>query len=234
MAAAIEEYSYEEEHENRFLRPVTVEGVTKIYDLRAISNYRNVIMHGGYDKERRAIIVISACQLPDAGRDDWDNIMDHLFLYVLDKLDSFVVDKYVIVYLHGGAVTRNLPKIQWLHACHKQIERRFRKDVKQLYVVHPTWWVTALIKGVAHLVSSKFSQKIVFVPTIKDLEKYMPTSQIMFPQAALEYDAELTPEKMEAASAPPAHHDQSDNPLMTLGSGPQTKASTGSFSDVRI
>lgn len=83
-------------------------------DLRVIEPYKKVISHAGYchhydpsipapkpGEPAPAIIVFSACYLPDRSRRDYDYVMDHLFLYVLSSLHELIADDYILIYLHN-------------------------------------------------------------------------------------------------------------------------------------
>lgn len=83
-------------------------------DLKVIEPYKKVISHAGYchhfdasapqpkpGESAPAIIVFSACYLPDRSRRDYDYVMDHLFLYVLSSLHELIADDYILIYLHN-------------------------------------------------------------------------------------------------------------------------------------
>lgn len=84
-------------------------------DLKVIEPYRKVISHAGYchhldptipapnpGEPEPAIIVFSACYLPDRSRRDYNYVMDHLFLYVLSSLHELIADDYILIYLHNA------------------------------------------------------------------------------------------------------------------------------------
>lgn len=83
-------------------------------DLKVIEPYKKVISHAGYchhfdpsapapkpGESAPAIIVFSACYLPDRSRRDYNYVMDHLFLYVLSSLHELIADDYILIYLHN-------------------------------------------------------------------------------------------------------------------------------------
>merc|ERR1719326_376317 len=59
------------------------------------------------------------------------------------------------------------------------LPRRFKKNLKQLYILHPTKWIEAVTKIMTTSgVSKKFFQKIHYLQTIAELQKSlqpMPT-----------------------------------------------------------
>ncbi|KAH7945448.1 hypothetical protein HPB49_010948 [Dermacentor silvarum] len=155
LSDSIPEMSAREEYaEERSWKTCNVGGVERKIDMRVIEPYKKVLSHGGYFAEdRQAIIVFSACHLPDRCRRDYDYVMDNLFLYVLSTLDQLVVENYVLIYLHGATERSKMPSFGWLKRCYQMIDRRqaptffslLRKNLKGLYLVHPTFWLKTIV-----------------------------------------------------------------------------------------
>ncbi|CAH0599982.1 unnamed protein product [Chrysodeixis includens] len=77
----IPEYSAAEELSNeRAWISVPRPGGHVTCDMKVIEPYKRVISHGGYDGGGAALIVFSACHLPDNARPDYTYCMDNLFL----------------------------------------------------------------------------------------------------------------------------------------------------------
>lgn len=94
----------------------------------------------GDDSFGRKVITIYACRLPPS-----DNL-DHnrLLRYILHTLDQFVENDYVLVYFHHGLNSGNKPPIKWLWTAFKAFDRRYKKNLKNLYLVHPTNFIRIL------------------------------------------------------------------------------------------
>uniref|UniRef100_H3DLC1 CRAL-TRIO domain-containing protein n=1 Tax=Tetraodon nigroviridis TaxID=99883 RepID=H3DLC1_TETNG len=58
---------------------------------------------------------------------------------------------------------------------------RLRKNLKGFYVVHPTWYIKALITIIKPFISSKFSRKLRFVETLQELAELVPLEQLQVP-----------------------------------------------------
>ncbi|OTF81388.1 hypothetical protein BLA29_012810 [Euroglyphus maynei] len=65
-----------------------------------------------------------------------------------------VADDYILIYLHnnGGNVNghqqqsvNNMPTFSWLKRCYQMIDRKLKKNLKGLFLVHPTFWLKTLI-----------------------------------------------------------------------------------------
>jgi len=152
-----------------------------------------VLSHGGYyDCEKKvAIILFSGCFLPDRSRKEYTYLMDHLFLYALSTLEELIVEDYILVYLHGATPKSCMPTFTWLKRCYQLIDRRLRKNLKGLYMVHPTFWLKTIVALTKPFVSSKFSRKVQFVNTLSDLCLEIPTEHLVIPDRVLQYDFDL-------------------------------------------
>lgn len=168
-------------------------------DLSAIIPYKQVLQHGGYYGEGlNAIVVFSACYLPDSDQTDYDYIMDNLFLYVVSTLDLLVAEEYMIVFFNGGCKRKNVPSFAWLKRCYKMIHRRLRKSLKQLLLVHPSWYMRALITFFRPFISSKFTRKLRLVSSLKDLSTIVTLSGMSIPDAVVFHDAKRYPKSRKA------------------------------------
>ena len=56
-------------------------------------------------------------------------------------LDRYVDIDYTIVYFHHGLKTSNKPPLSWLWGLYKVLDRRYKKNLKSLYIVHPTSFI---------------------------------------------------------------------------------------------
>ncbi|KAM8826716.1 bcl-2/adenovirus E1B 19 kDa-interacting protein 2-like protein isoform 2-T2 [Synchiropus picturatus] len=66
---------------------------------------------------------------------------------------------------------------------------RLKKDLKGLLVVHPAWYIRALITMVKPFISDKFSRKIHFVHSLQELSQMIPTDRLQIPDAIRQFDA---------------------------------------------
>ncbi|XP_037296084.1 protein prune homolog 2-like isoform X1 [Manduca sexta] len=189
----IPEYSAAEELSNERAWVSVSRGNTRATcDMKVIEPYKRVLSHGGYDARGAALIVFSACHLPDNKRPDYTYVMDNLFLYVIWTLERLVTDEYVLVYLHGSAGRRRLPTFHWLHECYKLIDRRLRKSLKHLYLVHPTFWLKSFVILTKPFVSSKFFRKLSYVRSLAELAALVPVEPNAIPDQVKQYDATRT------------------------------------------
>uniref|UniRef100_A0A1A7X922 BCL2/adenovirus E1B interacting protein 2 n=1 Tax=Iconisemion striatum TaxID=60296 RepID=A0A1A7X922_9TELE len=160
-------------------------------DMKAIEPYKRVISHGGYYGDGlNAIIVFAVCFMPESNQPNYRYIMDNLFKYVIGTLELLVAENYMIVYLNGATSRKKMPTVGWLRKCYQQIDRRLRKNLKSLIIVHPSWFIRTLLALTKPFISSKFSQKIQFVYSLTDLAELVPMEYVSIPDCIKQFDAE--------------------------------------------
>ncbi|XP_018620333.1 bcl-2/adenovirus E1B 19 kDa-interacting protein 2-like protein [Scleropages formosus] len=173
-------------------RRLHIGGQDCLVNMSVLEPYLQVLSHGGYYGEgMNAIIVFSSCYLPDNTIENYQYVMDNLFRYIVGTLDLMVSENYIIVYLCGAASRTKVPAIKWLRQCYMTIDRRLRKDLKGLLVVHPTWYIKALITIVKPFLSVKFSRKLQFVNSLQELSEFIPMDHVQIPDAVRQFDESL-------------------------------------------
>ncbi|KAM7355150.1 uncharacterized protein ACRADG_001326 [Cochliomyia hominivorax] len=183
----------EERRDSRNWQKITLpDGRTRDIDMRVIEPYKRVLSHGGYLKAggHNAIVIFCACHLPDRSRTDYSYVMDNLFLYVVKTLEQLVTDDYVLIYLHGGSSRRNMPPFPWLKKCYQLLDRRLRKSLKNMYLVHPTFWIKSIIWMTRPFVSTKFWRKLIYVKSLDELSQYVTAlEKAAIPEKVKQYDS---------------------------------------------
>ncbi|XP_076020535.1 BCL2/adenovirus E1B 19 kDa protein-interacting protein 2-like [Genypterus blacodes] len=162
-------------------------------NMSILEPFLRVLSHGGYYGDgMNDIIVFSSCYLPESSQENYQYVMDHLFRYVVGTLDLMVAENYVIVYLCAGGQKDKVPGISWLRECYTTINHRLRKNLKGFYVVHPTWYIKALITIIKPFISSKFSRKLRFIDSLQDLSLFISTEHVQIPECVRQYDQNLS------------------------------------------
>uniref|UniRef100_A0A8C6Q3E6 CRAL-TRIO domain-containing protein n=1 Tax=Nothobranchius furzeri TaxID=105023 RepID=A0A8C6Q3E6_NOTFU len=171
----------EERGDTRLWRSVVIGEQEHRIDMKCIEPYRKVISHGGYYAERNAIIVFAACFLPDSDCENYNYVMENLFLYVISTLELMVAEDYMIVYLNGATPRRRMPGFTWMKRCYQMIDRRLKKNLKMFFIVHPSWFVRTLLGITRPFISSKFSSKIKYVNSLRELGELIPMEYVHIP-----------------------------------------------------
>lgn len=142
----------------------------------------------GVDLSGRTIIVVSACRLPPS-----DTIShSKLLRYLQHTLDQFVETDYVLVYFHHGLNSKNKPTLSWLWTAFRTFDRKYKKNLKNMYLVHPTTFIKVIYQVFKPYISTKFGKKIVYVNRLSELKTHLRHfDQIQIPDAVVEHDRDL-------------------------------------------
>lgn len=66
------------------------------------------------------------------------------------------------------------------------LQCRYKKNLKNFYIVHPTYFIKIVFNLFLPIVSMKFGRKIVYCNYIRDLERDMALDQLAIPAAVKE------------------------------------------------
>ncbi|KAJ2742369.1 hypothetical protein GGI20_004534 [Coemansia sp. BCRC 34301] len=143
------------------------------------------------------MVVFSASGLPPASID-----YERLLNVMIFCLDEFVENDYTVVMLMSGAQYH--PGWQWLTKAYRRLDRKYRKNVKRLYVVHPSAWTKLVFQIFGKIVSPKFFAKVTWVDTLSQLATMVPLSQISVPAAVHAYNAKVEGAYTSCPSPPPS------------------------------
>lgn len=149
-----------------------------------ISTHEIIQVIADGDRVGRPIVVVYAYRLPSSKE------MDHtrLLQYLTQIIDKIVDQDYTIVYFHYGLRSHNKPPVRWLFQAYKQLDRRFKKNLKALYVVHPTRFIRIIFSLFKGFISSKFENKFHYVMCIDELEAALSVSRLNLPSPIRDHD----------------------------------------------
>nr|XP_020653786.1 bcl-2/adenovirus E1B 19 kDa-interacting protein 2-like protein isoform X1 [Pogona vitticeps] len=177
------------DQEGRMWRIFLTDDREQKVDLSAVGPYKRVISHGGYYGEGlNAIIMFTSCYLPDSSIQDYPYVMENLFRYIIGTLELMVAENYMLVCLNGATPRSRIPSFAWIRQCYQTIDRRLRKNLKTLIIVHPTWYIRALMAVFRPFISSKFSRKVQFVASLDELSEWIPMEQVHIPDCVRQFD----------------------------------------------
>ncbi|KAG0206781.1 hypothetical protein BGX28_001854 [Mortierella sp. GBA30] len=128
------------------------------------------------------MVVICACNLPDPAVVDYDTILR----VVLAQLEQFVENDYTIVMFSGGALYR--PGWGWLFKAYRSLNRRYKKNLKALYIVHPSTWPRLILGTMNAVISPKFGAKVHYIDSLSHLARVVPLNQINIPPAVYRHN----------------------------------------------
>ena len=79
---------------------------------------------------------------------------------------------------------------------------RYRRNLKRLYIVHPTWWVWIAITILNTFLMSDVREKIEMVNSLRELYSHVPASQVRVPDFVADYDQKNFGDALPASSTP--------------------------------
>ncbi|XP_066944450.1 rho GTPase-activating protein 8 isoform X2 [Macrobrachium rosenbergii] len=156
------------------------------------NNYDDISCHNivdivGDDTYGRKVIVVSACKLPS------NKVFNHekFLKYLMFTLDQYVEQDYSLVYFHYGLNSKNKPPVSWLWSAYKALDRKYKKNLKALYLVHPTNFIRVVYNIFKPAISAKFGRKVLYVNYLHELQQHLHLSQLPIPQCVQQHDQQL-------------------------------------------
>ncbi|KAH7923341.1 hypothetical protein BV22DRAFT_1036424 [Leucogyrophana mollusca] len=136
-----------------------------------------VIFQAGVDYETRPMVILNASALPDPREVSYDLLL----LRILSYLDLYVESDYTVVFFAAGG--RHAPNWNWVWKAYRSLSRKYRKNLKRLYIVHSSFFSKMLFSLAGAIISPKFFRKLVYINTLSDLAHHVPLTQIDIPPA---------------------------------------------------
>lgn len=101
-------------------------------------------------------------------------------------MEPYVHDDYVLAYFHQGLNEANTPSMRFLWNSYKDLDRNFRKNLKKLYVVHPTRLIQFIYNSLRLFISGKFKNKLVYISSLDDLRQALGLNNLKLPETITE------------------------------------------------
>ncbi|XP_042259443.1 rho GTPase-activating protein 8-like isoform X2 [Thunnus maccoyii] len=154
--------------------------------------YYDVARHGiiqvsGDDNYGRKLIIFSSCCLPPSHQLNHRRLLEYLKF----TLDQYVEMDYILVYFHYGLKSSNKPSLRWLREAYSEFDRKYKKNLKTLYVVHPTNFIRIVWNIFKPLISHKFGKKLTYVNYLDELRDHLNYEQLIIPPDVLRHDEKL-------------------------------------------
>ncbi|KJA26142.1 hypothetical protein HYPSUDRAFT_133611 [Hypholoma sublateritium FD-334 SS-4] len=149
-----------------------------------------MIFQAGVDFEYVLICLFNASALPDPQLVSYDLLLARILSY----LNLYVEADYTVVFFAAG--TKYAPSWNWVWKTYRSLSRKYRKNLKQLYIVHSSFFSKMLFSLAGAIISPKFFRKIVYITTLSELAKRVPLTQIDIPPAVyqenLKYERKIS------------------------------------------
>ena len=193
-----DEEESDEDNEARYQELLSAAKKEDFRDLRQA----NCLYRSGYDSEGHSIVVLIGSNLPGKSVS-----LDHLLLYIIYTLDSIVENDYVVAYFAASQSSTNRPPFAWLRKVYKIFDRKYKKNLKHLYIVQPTTWLRMTLRFLSAFVSKKVWQKVQYLQSFQDIYSYMSPSMLRLPTNFVEKVTTMHPifgEPLERTVSNPA------------------------------
>ncbi|KTF81313.1 hypothetical protein cypCar_00021064 [Cyprinus carpio] len=179
-----------------------------------------IVEVAGDDNFGRKVIVFNACRMPPQHQ------LDHhkLLMYLKQTLDKYVESDYTLIYFHHGLTSENKPSLSWLRDAYREFDRKYKKNIKALYIVHPTMFIRTILILFKPIISFKFGRKINYINYLSELEEIVKCDQLVIPNRVREYDDKIrlslkpsvVPGPISPPHSPPLPFQQFGVPLSVL------------------
>lgn len=144
----------------------------------------------GADQYGQHIFAIYACNLPTKPA-----AHSIIIKTIIEKMDEYVENDYVLIYFHQGLKDESKPSVQFLWNSYKELDRSFKKNLKKLYVVHPTIFIKFVWNFFKPFISEKFKNKLVYVSSIAELKSLLKLQTLNLPPVIVEFDEKSSASK---------------------------------------
>ncbi|KII69697.1 Rho GTPase-activating protein 1 [Thelohanellus kitauei] len=137
----------------------------------------NIMKLCGTDFSGRPVITILSKNLPPNYQSMKEEIIS-LFLQTVSQIEKD--HDYVILYINNPEQSFGFSAAKLLFDMHNSIEYAYRKNIKALYIMFPSFSMNILLSMLWFL-SSKFRSKIIQINDISELSFYMKISSLNVP-----------------------------------------------------
>ncbi|KAF9046297.1 hypothetical protein BJ165DRAFT_1141839 [Panaeolus papilionaceus] len=149
-----------------------------------------MIFQAGVDFETRPMVVLNASALPDPEIVSYDLLLTRILSY----LNLYVEADYTVVFFAAGS--KHAPSWNWVWKAYRSLSRKYRKNLKQLYIVHSSFFSKMLFSLAGAIISPKFFRKLTYITTLSELALHVPITQIDIPPAVyhenLKFERKIT------------------------------------------
>lgn len=159
---------------------------------------RNFIYQSGVDGLGRPIICLMAGHVPAES----PKSLERALLYVIRLLDPIVAGgDWVLIYFNTQLPNQKRPPVSWLREVHGILSREYKKNLKRVVILHPTFWVKTTLAFARLFLSAKVWRKVVYAPKLLDLYREFDPRHLRIPAHVLQYDQDKFPASYASSTA---------------------------------
>lgn len=155
---------------------------SKVENMSEIANTRCLYISGA-DRLGRPVVVFVGKRF-NASLANFERVM----MYIISVLDTIVEKDYVVVYFHTLTAKEDLPSFQFVQSVYDTLEYKYKKNLKALYVVHPSFWCRILTWWFTTFTASAIRDKVYCLGGVEYLQHIIPLSHLQVPSFIMDYD----------------------------------------------
>jgi Rho GTPase-activating protein 1 len=106
-------------------------------------------------------------------------------------MEQYVQNDYVIAYFHQGLKDTSKPSLAFLWNSYKELDRSFKKNLKHLYVCHPTTFIRMVWFFFKSVISEKFKNKLIYTSSLDELKDLLGLKNLNVPDNVREFDEKI-------------------------------------------
>lgn len=155
-------------------------------DFSDVERY-DILSNAGTDTQGNPVFCFKSANMPTDPKMDFRKLLRYMKL----RMDPLVDSDYSIVYLHHGLSSKNKPPVSWLRKVYGSFDRKYKKNLKSLYLVHTTSFIKVVLTLFKPLLSKKFSKKIHFLKQLAELDGIVSVQKLQVPIPVKRHDDQL-------------------------------------------
>eukprot|EP01102_Stenamoeba_stenopodia_P010133 TRINITY_DN3020_c0_g1_i1.p1 TRINITY_DN3020_c0_g1~~TRINITY_DN3020_c0_g1_i1.p1 ORF type:complete len:726 (+),score=187.57 TRINITY_DN3020_c0_g1_i1:179-2356(+) len=150
---------------------------------------QKMIYRAGVDKEGRPVVVLMMKNFVK------QTDTEFLLLYFIFVMDQVVENNYVLVFCNTKSSGDNRPSFSWMRKAYSLFKRKYKKNLKALYIIHPNFSIKLVFKVFKPFVSAKFWKKLVYIEDLTAIFQYIERDQLMLPETVFMHNATIVKPK---------------------------------------
>eukprot|EP01136_Pigoraptor_vietnamica_P037897 Opistho-1_new@106489 len=151
-------------------------------DVSDIAKHR-MLYQSGTDSMGRPIIMFVGKYCPAASVDP-----ERLTSYLISTMDPLVGRDFVVVYFHTQTESDNLPDFSYMRDLYELVDKRYKRNLRALYIVHPTFWSRCATWFFTTFTATNIKERIRNIDSLHELYAAINPDQLNIPPFVLDYD----------------------------------------------
>lgn len=158
----------------------------KLDDLTEMANLRCLYV-SGEDRWGRPVVVFIGKRFNFNQVDS-----EKALVYLISVLDTIVQKDYVVIYFHSLTTSTHHPSINFIRTVFDTLEPKYKKNLKHLYIVHPSFWCRVVTWWFLTFKAAPIKEKIFFMGGVEYLNQVISLDKLQVPTQIMDHDLKVT------------------------------------------